>query len=58
MDTDYRRYEELKANGSSADAACADALRDRDFTYCIRMLRSVYGLSLIGARDVLLRLPR
>jgi hypothetical protein len=56
MDNDYRRYEELRANGASADEAYRAAVREgRDWTYCIRMLRSTYDLSLIDARDVLLR---
>lgn len=56
MDTDYHQYEQMRVKGASADEAIEAAVRDgRDFAYCIRMLRSVYGLSLIDARDVLLR---
>lgn len=55
-DTDYRKYADLREAGATADDAYVAAAQDgRDWTYCMRMLREGYDLSLADARDVLLR---
>ncbi len=50
---DFSAYARLKARGRSAEEAYAEATRKGlDPFACIRMLRSVYGLSLVQAKEV------
>jgi hypothetical protein len=55
---DYKEFEALKRTGVGPEAACREALSDSSlsqadrFSFSIRMLRSVFGLSLGAARDV------
>lgn len=57
LDVDYAQYDELRIAGGSAEQACELAMRsDKDFSFQIRMLRSVYELDLVGARDVVAQL--
>jgi hypothetical protein len=56
MDDDFAEYEVARANGSTAEDACKLAARGgRDWTFCIRLLRTTYGLDLVEARDLLMK---
>lgn len=57
MDTNYSLYEQVCCDGMTAE----DALRlarsqGKDWSFGIRMLRSVYCMTLVEARAVLLRI--
>lgn len=55
---DFLPFEAMKRNGASPDDAYLAAVREgRDWTFCIRMLRHVFGMSLVEAREVLMH-PR
>lgn len=55
LDRDYSYYEELKASGRSVGEA-ADIARDlgKDWTFQVRMSRSVYGLSVHQAQKIIM----
>jgi len=53
MDIDYTVYESARNAGGNAEEACASALvQGKDWTFCIRMLREVFEISLGQARDI------
>lgn len=53
LDVDYARYAQLKSEGAGVVEACRLAVVDgKDFSFQIGMLRSVFGLGLPEARDI------
>jgi hypothetical protein len=55
-DDDFSKYELMKASGSSAEQVWLEAVRDNvDKITRIRLIRAVFCLTLVGAKEVQVR---
>jgi hypothetical protein len=52
---DFSKYEEMRAAGATAEQVyLAAAKSGADFPCCLRLLRKVFGLSLVEAKEVII----
>jgi hypothetical protein len=52
---DFSKYEKMRAAGATAEQVyLAAAKSGADFLYCIRLLRKLFGLSLVQAKEVII----